>query len=161
MNEILEFCSLCSKKDDKFFGSPLWLLLIGNWTVIVPLWTLENPFFYFSIVQSKITISNVKFYRGGFGIGWPAFVDSFLFRSDFIQLQCGEIHWSPRVAMKVWFLFGKKERVIIFSDVELNISWDQTHYIEVVQGHIFMQQKMTFGLVGNTKKIGGRLWATS
>ena len=33
---------------------------------------------------------------------------------------------------------------------------DQSHYIEVAQEAIFMEQKMRFGLIGNTeKKMGG------
>jgi hypothetical protein len=31
----------------------------------------------------------------------------------------------------------------------------QSHYVEVAQGDIFMEQKMGFGLVGNTAKNGG------
>ena len=32
---------------------------------------------------------------------------------------------------------------------------DQSRYIEVTQGDIFMEQKMKFGLVGNTEKKWG------
>ena len=41
---------------------------------------------------------------------------------------------------------------------------NQSHYIEVAQGDIFMEQKMRFGLVlgrlAILKKNWGRLWAT-
>jgi hypothetical protein len=42
-----------------------------------------------------------------------------------------------------------------------NSGYSQSHYMKVTQGDIFMEQKMRFGLVGNTeKKMGGRLLAT-
>ena len=42
--------------------------------------------------------------------------------------------------------------------------WHQSHYIEVVQGTIFLEQNMIFGLIlgwlAILKKVLGRLWAT-
>ena len=60
-----------------------------------------------------LTIRNVKLDRCRFGVGWSTFVHSFLLRSDFVQLQCCQIHISGNW-VSAFIVFDEKRAGFIF-----------------------------------------------
>jgi hypothetical protein len=74
-------------------------------------------------------------------------------------------NWFPileiRLRHPLFFLLCDQNHLKV---LDLYLTTAQSHYIEVTQEDIFIEQKMIFGLVlgllAIPKKIGGRLWAT-